>query len=122
MKNTWFEQHQPDLYAQHRFAEVSSAAVLRWDSWRFWEALACGCVAVHLNFEDYGFHLPVMPETWTHYIPLDLANLTASADAIWERRDEWPRIAEAGRAWAIEHYAPAPTAERVLNAMAEVLP
>lgn len=122
MRNEWFKQHQPDLYAHHTFEHVSSSVVLRWDSWRFWEALAAGCVAVHLNFDQCGFNLPVMPEAWTHYIPLDLENLATSADAIWDRRSEWATISEAGRAWAIEHYAPKPTAERVLAALAEVLP
>jgi hypothetical protein len=36
-----------------------------------------------------------------------------------DRRKEWPTIAERGRAWALEHYAPKPTAERVLRAMLE---
>jgi hypothetical protein len=115
--NTWFEKNQPDLYALHSFRHVENAAVLRWDSWRFWEALAAGCAAVHLNFEDCGFHLPVMPEPWTHYIPIDLSDLAGSARALWEKRDMWPEIAQAGRAWAIEHYAPAPTAARVLQAL-----
>lgn len=122
VKNDWFKKHQPDLYTHHAFANVASAAILRWDSWRFWEAMAAGSVAVHLDFNTYGFNLPIMPEPWTHYIPLDLENLTASADAIWDRRDEWASIAESGRAWAIEHYAPAPTATRILIEMAKVLP
>ncbi|NKB45326.1 MAG: hypothetical protein GKS03_13720 [Alphaproteobacteria bacterium] len=122
MKNDWFKQNQPDLYAHHSFAHLDPAAVLRWDSWRFWEALAAGCVVVHLDFEAYGFNLPVMPEAWKHYIPIDLANPSASADEIWTRRSEWPAIAKAGQAWAFEHYTPTPTAERILNAMAGVLP
>lgn len=115
--NTWFEKNQPDLYAHHAFEHVEAAAVLRWDSWRFWEALVSGCVAIHLDFEKYGFNLPVMPEPWVHYVPLDLANLASSAEEIWDRRKEWAAISEQGRAWAIEHYAPAPTAERVLRTM-----
>lgn len=113
--NTWFEKNQPDLYAHHAFKHVETAAVLRWDSWRFWEALVAGCVAIHLDFEKYGFNLPVMPEPWVHYAPLDLANLAGSVDEIWDRRDTWATISEQGRAWAIEHYAPAATVERVLH-------
>ncbi len=122
MGNHWFKNNQPDLFAQHSFDHIDTAAVLRWDSWRFWEALSCGCVPIHLNFETSGFNLPVMPEAWTHYMPIELSDLSASADAIWERRAEWPEISKAGRAWAIEHYAPKPTARRILSALADVLP
>lgn len=122
MGNAWFEQNQPDLYAHHSFEHLESAAVLRWDSWRFWEALAAGSAAVHLDFEKYGFNLPVMPEPWVHYAPIDLADIAGSAEAIWARREEWPSIAEQGRAWALEHYAPAPTAERVLQSLVQQLP
>lgn len=120
--NSWFEKNQPDVYAHHSFEHIEPAAVLRWDSWRFWEALSAGCVAIHLDFEKYGFNLPVMPEPWVHYAPIDLANLEGSAAEIWERQTDWAAIADQGRAWAIEHYAPAPTAERVLRALAESLP
>ncbi len=120
--NEWFAKNQPDVAALHAFETLEAAAVLRWDSWRFWEALAAGCIAIHLDFEKYGFDLPVMPEPWVHYVPLDLANLEHAATELWDRRDEWPAIAAQGRAWAIEHYAPAPTAHRVLAALAEVLP
>lgn len=122
MGNTWFKKNQPDVYAHHLFDHVESAAVLRWDSWRFWEALTAGCVAVHLDFEKYGFNLPIMPEPWVHYAPIDLADLAGSADAIWDRRDSWPDIAKQGRAWAIKHYTPTPTATRVLQSLAQQLP
>ncbi len=122
MGNHWFKNHQPTLFAQHTFEHIETAAVLRWDSWRFWEALSCGCIPIHLDFEKYSFNLPITPKAWTHYIPLDLSDLSESADAIWERRAEWPNIAKAGRTWAIEHYAPAPTAQRILSALADVLP
>lgn len=119
MGSAWFEKNQPSVYAQHSFEHMENAAVLRWDSWRFWEALAAGSVAIHLDFEKYGFNLPVMPEPWVHYAPIDLADIKGSAETIWNRREEWPLIAEQGRAWAIAHYAPIPTANRVLQTLAE---
>jgi len=115
--NDWFEKNQPDLFKLHSFRHVEDAAVLRWDSWRFWEALASDCVAVHLNFNTCGFNLPRMPEAWVHYIPLNLSDLKGSADEIWTRRDEWESIAAQGRAWALQHYAPQPVAERVLHSL-----
>ena len=35
-----------------------------------------------------------------------------------DRRGEWETIAAAGRAWAVAHYTPKPTALRVLAAIA----
>lgn len=116
--NTWLQTKEPALYKQHSFAHFDGAAiVMRWDSWRFWESLVCGCVTVHLDFAKYGFALPVMPEPWVHYAPIDLDDLKGSVAALMDREKQWPDIAEAGRAWAIAHYAPKPTALRVLRQM-----
>jgi hypothetical protein len=118
MGNPYFAKHDPTMAAAHAFARLDAPAlVLRWDSFRLWESFACGCLTVHLDFAKYGFALPVMPEAWTHYAPIDLDDIAGSAERIMAREKDWPRIAEAGRAWAIRHYAPKPTAERVLDAM-----
>ncbi len=116
--NAWFKQSDPNLAALHDFARFEApAAVLRWDSFRLWESFAAGCVTVHLDFEKYGFALPHVPIAWEHYVPIDLDSIAASAEQLMDRSKEWPDIAERGRAWAIKHYAPKPTAERVLRAM-----
>ncbi len=115
--NPWFAKNAPDLLATHHFARTDAPAfVLRWDSWRFWESLAAGCVTVQLDFEKYGLALPVMPKAWEHYVPLDLDDIAGSAEALMDRAGEWEAIAEQGRAWALTHYAPAPTAQYVLAA------
>lgn len=115
--NPWFAKNAPDLIATHTFPHMEGPAfVLRWDSWRFWESLAAGCVTVHLDFEKYGFSLPAMPKAWEHYAPIDLDDLTGSVAALMDRAKDWEDIAERGRAWAVEHYAPAPTARYVLSA------
>lgn len=89
--------------------------ITRWDSWRFWEALVNGCVTIHLDFERYGFLLPVMPENWKHYIGIDLANVKQDVERIM---DEWNRMEEIawnGRLWALEHYSPVAVARRFLE-------
>ncbi len=43
--------------------------------------------------------------------------VTGSVDAMLEREQDWPAIAAQGRAWATQHYAPKPTATRVLSQM-----
>ncbi len=118
MENPFFQQHQPSIAEMHRFERFDKpAVVLRWDSWRLWESFAAGCVTVHLDFEKYGFALPHLPEPWVHYAPLDLDDVAGSVAQLMDRRSEWDRIAEAGRAWAIAHYASKPTAVRALSEM-----
>jgi hypothetical protein len=118
--NPWFRSHEPALAEQHRFARLDApAVVMRWDSWRLWESLASGCVTVHLDFEKYGVALPVAPKAWEHYVPIDLDDIAGSVDALFAREAQWPEIAARGRDFALTHYAPAPTARRVLTAMLE---
>lgn len=118
MGNPYFSKHEPATAAAHAFSRLDAPAlVLRWDSFRLWEAFAAGCLVVHLDFDKYGFALPEMPEAWKHYAPVDLDDIKGSAERIMDCEKDWPAIAEAGRAWAIDHYAPRPTAARVLTAM-----
>lgn len=114
--NTWLASKDPKTFQYHSFEKFEGASiVMRWDSWRFWESLMCGCVTVHLDFAKYGFKLPVMPEPWVHYAPIDLDDLKGSVARLMDHEKQWPDIAEAGRAWAITHYAPKPTALRFLQ-------
>ncbi len=89
--------------------------IVQWDSWRFWEAMAAGCVPIHLDFEKYGFMLPVMPENWQHYIGIDLDNIDRSIELINQNLDRLPEISAAGRAWALENYSPIAIAKRFLT-------
>jgi hypothetical protein len=72
---------------------------------------------VHLDFEKYGFALPQLPKPWVHYAPIDLDDVAGSVEQLMDRQRQWEAIAEAGRAWAIAHYAPKPTAIRALTDM-----
>lgn len=89
--------------------------LVQWDSWRFWEALAAGCVPIHLDFEKYGFVLPVMPENGKHYIGIDLDDIDGSIDTIAANLERLPEISAAGSLWAVEHYAPVAVARRFLE-------
>ncbi len=123
MENPWFAKHEPKMAELHKFERLDRAGlVIRWDSWRLWESFTAGCVTVHLDFEKYGFALPVLPTPWVHYAPIDLDNIAGSVTQLLDRRGEWDQIAERGRAWAIEHYSPKPTAMRVLSDMLEHAP
>ncbi len=94
---------------------LKTQLVDQWDSWRFWEALAAGCVPIHLDFDKYGFILPVMPENWKHYIGIDLDDLDGSISRIEANLERLPEISAEGRSWAIEHYSPVAIARRFLE-------
>lgn len=89
--------------------------IMNWESWRFWEALAAGCVVFHVDFDKYGACLPVMPENWRHYIGIDLDNMQLAVDRLAEEPKILEKISLAGRQWALEHYSPVPTALRFLE-------
>ena len=123
MENPWFRKNGPKLADIHTFERLDAPAlVMRWDSWRFWESLTAGCVTVHLDFAKYGFALPVMPEPWVHYAPIDLDDMAGSVEQLMGRRKDWDDIGEQGRAWTIAHSAPKPTATRMLSDMLDRAP
>ena len=94
---------------------LKSSRIIDWDSWRFWESLAAGCVGFHEDFEKYGLFVPVMPKNWHHYIGIDFDNIQEAVDRIADDPDILERIATAGRLWVLEHYAPVPTTMRFLG-------
>jgi hypothetical protein len=94
---------------------IKTDRIAQWDSWRLWESLAAGCVTFHVDFEKYGFVLPVQPTNWEHYIGIDLDNIDEAIDRIRDNPELLDRIAKQGRAWVMQHYSPEATAERFLN-------
>jgi hypothetical protein len=96
---------------------VGPRRVLQFDSWRLWESLAAGCATFHLDLEQYGALLPVMPENKTHYLGLDLDDPSIVIDLVCEAPERLVEIGRAGREWALANYAPLPTARRFLDAL-----
>jgi hypothetical protein len=123
------KRHHPNYYQRLKTAAACAAFggyivpatdagqpyVEWWDSWRFWESLAAGCVTFHIDFDKYGAALPVIPENWQHYIGIDLDNLEDAVERIASEPGILERISNSGRQWAIENYGPVPTAIRFLN-------
>lgn len=93
---------------------LRSPTILRWDSYRFWESLAAGCLTFHVDFNLYGFELPVNPVGWQHYIPIDISDPKGTVEHFMDEHSRWGEIAEAGKAWTREHYSPAAVAKRFL--------
>ena len=98
---------------------IKTNRIGQWDSWRFWESMVAGCITLHVDFAKYGFKLPVMPKNWTHYVGIDLDNIAESVTRIADQPELLAEISTAGRAWAIEHYAPKPTALRFLKTVCD---
>ncbi|MBF0227498.1 MAG: hypothetical protein HQK76_18790 [Desulfobacterales bacterium] len=94
---------------------LKTPVIFRWDSWRFWESLACGCLTFALDFEKYGFILPVLPENFKHYIGLNFENPKECFDRLEAEWENIPKIAEEGRKWAIANYSPKASAQRFLK-------
>ena len=101
---------------------IQTPRIGQWDSWRFWESMVAGCMTLHVDFAKYGFVLPVMPENWQHYVGIDLDNIEEAIARITQQPELMAQISQQGRAWAIEHYAPKPTALRFLETVCDFQP
>jgi hypothetical protein len=77
--------------------------------------MAAGCAALHLDFDRYGFVLPVLPENLKEYIGINLDNAEAVTGRLTREPHRVSDIAAAGCEWALRHYAPVPTAQRFLD-------
>lgn len=100
----------------------AETVVVRWDSWRLWESLVAGCVTIHIDFDFYGFKLPVMPENWKHYIGLNLSSIKEDVKKMLDTKDQLEEIARNGRLWAIENYSPVAVARRFIETMKTIYP
>jgi hypothetical protein len=58
----------------------------------------------NLDFEQHGLMLPVMPEAWKHYVPIDLSDPKATIERLLDERARWPEVAANGRVWARTHF------------------
>jgi len=96
------------------FSGLSSRCIVQWDSWRLWEAMACGAAAVHVDFQAYGMEFPERPINWTHYIGVDLDRPRLARERLMDEPEIVESIAAAGREWALAQYSPAALAHRFL--------
>ncbi len=103
------------LALMNRFLCINTGIISQYDSWRFWESLASGCVTFHFDYEKYGFTLPIMPVNREHYIGVDLDNVDDNVSRLKRGDLDLEKISENGRKWAIKYYSPKPTAERILK-------
>lgn len=115
LKNSFLRNHD-DFYNSHKnYRYFRDIVILRWDSWRFWESLASGCLTFHLDFEKYGLNLPVIPENWKHYIGFNLEDIKSDIERLVDEQDKIPEISQNGREWAFKYYSPKAVAEKFLD-------
>ncbi len=95
-------------------AGIATRRIVQWDSWRFWEALASGTAALQSDLAHYRCSLPEMPVPGRHYVGMDLSRPNAALELLADPK-RMAEIGAGGRAWALEHYAPEPTARRFLR-------
>ena len=92
--------------------------LIQWDSWRFWEGLAAGCLVFNFDLPLYGVELPVMPENFVHYVGVRTDNIPEVLARLEADPGLPERIAARGRTWALEHYSPVALARRFLGLLA----
>ena len=94
---------------------LRTRTVAQFDSWRFWESLAAGCVTFHVDLEKYGCRLPVMPENGKHYVGVDFRRPAETARQVLDGTINLENIAAEGQRWVLDHYSPAAVARRFLE-------
>lgn len=117
----WFREHNPQLYWGTSGKYLQDVAVVRWDSWRFWEACVFGCAPIHLDFAKYGFILPDPPKPWFDYIPLsfdDPRKTLTLLEHYLQLDDQFlTNIGRNARNWALRSYTPIEQAIRLIRAI-----
>lgn len=86
-----------------------TVGIVRWDSFRFWESMAFGCLPIQLDLDKHGFVLPHVPQGWLHYIPFDLGSIQDTVDKLNElaRSPDLLRyMSDCAANWALEHAHP----------------
>ena len=85
------------------------------DSFRLRDSLACGTVAMQVNFKHHGPKMPVQPEPYRHHLPVRFDDLKSSVLDIKRHVCELRTTGMTGQSWALEHYAPRKVAVRLLE-------
>ncbi|QNM96196.1 glycosyltransferase family protein [Chitinimonas koreensis] len=119
LKHKEFRDPRHEAIFSH-YTFVHDPVILRWDSWRLWESLAAGCLTFMLDVEQYGFALPVAPQPWRHYVPVDFARPAECVERLADEPALAAAIAAAGREWVRAEYGCEAVARRFLGVVAEL--
>jgi hypothetical protein len=103
------------LYNLGGRARLRTRTIMQFDSWRFWEAMAAGCLTVQADYTRYGCLLPEGPKSLIHYAGIDFDRQDGVQFLLDSDLNALATVADRGRQWAIEHYSPAAAARRLLR-------
>ncbi len=105
------------LYETLAVFDARPRRLIQWDSWRFWEGLAAGCLVFNFDLPHFGVELPVMPENFVHYIGVRPDNVAEAFARLAAEPGLPESIAAQGRTWVLAHYTPRALAERFLQTL-----
>ena len=95
--------------------------ILRFDSWRYYEAALFGACPITLDFQIYGLETSANPEPWKEYIPIDFSEIDKTVSRIVESYGIDPmffeKIGKNARDWVLKNHSPLGVAKRFLNRM-----
>lgn len=95
--------------------------ILRFDSWRLYEAALFGACPISLDFDKYGLDCAANPVPWKEYIPLDLEAIDATVERMisGSRSDPmfFEKIGANARSWVLKNHSPVANVQRMLGVM-----
>lgn len=120
--------YQPDYLVGGNRAQIKKAvwSFISWiqgnparliqpDSWRFWEALACGTIVLHHDAEETGWTLPISPIPFKTYLPVSPDKKNLELYSVLQNKKDLAEIAQQGKEWAFQNYSPNASAKRFLE-------
>ena len=107
------------LYKLASTFRFQTGTVMQFDSWRFWESLAAGCLTLQVDYGRYGCRLPEEPRSRVHYCGIEFGNRESESWILEADVKDLELAARSGREWALEHYSPRATARRLLKLLDE---
>jgi len=112
---------QKDSYFSHRYERLGkylkNPVIFRWDSYRTGQAMASGCIAIHLDYDECGFKLQYpSPKNWAEYIGISPKNIMNDIKRINQLTDQnLYEISESGKNWFIDRFSPANLSNIVID-------
>jgi hypothetical protein len=99
----------------NNFVPIARYTIYQYDSFRFWESLVAGCCTFHVDFDQFGFVLPVNPINNKHYIGVNILKPEKICNIMAHEYNYFEDISAAGREWALSNYSPTKVAQRFLE-------
>ncbi len=121
-KNPYFLSHENSQMINFEKI-IDDPVILRFDSWRFYEAALFQACPMGLNFEKYGLDNGANPKEWQEYIPINLDEIDETVDRLgFYLKNDVTKINEIGeraQQWVIREHSPIAIATRFIQRCAQ---